>query len=98
GLDPQELLAVVPLVQGLRLVEALVALQADEAAAGRARERLRELRLADAGRALDEHGLAELRREEGDERGRLAGEVAGVLQRLARRLEAVEPVRHALND
>ena len=34
GLDPQQLLAVVPLVQRLGLVEALVALQADQLAAG----------------------------------------------------------------
>src|SRR6185312_16804365 len=71
-----ELLAVVPLVQRLRLVEALVALQAHQLAAEEARERLRQLRLADAGRPLDQHGLAELGGEVGDERGRLAWEVA----------------------
>ena len=59
GLDPQQLLAVVPLVQRLRLVEALVALQADQLAAGGPRERLRELGLADPGGALDEDRLAE---------------------------------------
>ena len=76
GLDPQELLAVVPLVQRLRLVQALVALQPHELAVEIQRERLRELGLADARRPLDEHGLAELGREERDERGRLAGQVS----------------------
>ena len=71
GLDPQQLLAVVPLVQRLGLVEALVALQADQLAAGRARDRLRQLGLADARGALDQHRLAETAGEEGHERGRL---------------------------
>src|SRR3712207_8635642 len=39
-------------------------------------ERLGQLGLADAGRALHQHGLAELRREERDERGGLGGQVA----------------------
>ena len=38
GLDPQQLLAVVPLVQRLGLVEPLVALEADQPAPGRARD------------------------------------------------------------
>ena len=38
GLDPQQLLAVVPLVERLGLVEALVALEADQLAAGGARD------------------------------------------------------------
>src|SRR4051812_25130733 len=76
GLDAQELLAVVPLVERFRLVEALVALQAHEAAPEVLRQRAGELRLADAGRTLDEDRLAELRGQVGDERGRLAWEVA----------------------
>ena len=59
GLDAQQLLAVVPLVQRLGLVEPLVALQAHELAAEIAGQRLGELGLADAGRPLDEHRLAE---------------------------------------
>src|SRR3712207_9363148 len=50
------------------LVEALVALQAHERPVEVAGERLGELGLADAGRALDEHRLAEARGEEGHER------------------------------
>ena len=76
GLDAQELLAVVPLVQRLGLVEPLVALQAHQRAAEVAGERLRQLGLADAGGPLDEHGLAEPGGEVGDERRRLAGQVA----------------------
>src|SRR4051812_37942699 len=76
GLDAQQLLAVVPFVERLGLVEALVALQAHEAAVEVLRQRTGELRLADAGRALDEDRLAELGGQVGDERGRLAGEVA----------------------
>ena len=80
GLDPEQLLAVVPLVQRLRLVQALVALEPDEGAVEVSRKRLGEFGLAHAGRALDEHRLAELGGEERDERGRLAGEVAGVAE------------------
>ncbi len=66
GLDPQQLLAVVPLVQRLGLVEAFVALQADEGPLQVFGERLGELGLANAGGAFDEHGLSELGREERD--------------------------------
>ncbi len=76
-LDPQQLLAVVPLVQRLRLVEPLVALQPDQLARGRARERLGELRLADSRGALDEDRLAEPRGEKGDQRRRLVRQVPG---------------------
>ena len=76
GLDAQQLLAVVPLVERLGLVEALVALQAHEAAVEVLGQRLGELGLADARRALDEDRLAEPRGEVADERGRLAGQVA----------------------
>ena len=44
GLDAQQLLLVVPLVEGLRLVEALVALQADQPRAGDLGDALGELR------------------------------------------------------
>ena len=79
-LDVEELLAVVPLVKRLGLVEALVALEADQLAAGRARDRLRELGLADPRRALDEDRLSELLGEVGDERRGLVREVADRLQ------------------
>ena len=76
-LDAQQLLLVVPLVQRARLVEALVALQADERRAGRLGDRLGQLGLADAGRALDEQRLAEPVGEEDGRRDGVVGEVAG---------------------
>src|SRR3954469_9501086 len=71
GLDAQELLAVVPLVQRLGLVEPLVALQAREPAAEVRRQRAGELGLAHAGRTLDEDRLAELGGQERDQGRRL---------------------------
>ncbi len=80
-LDAKQLLAVVPLVQRLRLVEALVALQADHLAPRGTRQGLRELGLPHPCRSLDQHGLAEPLREVGDERGGLVGQVADLAQR-----------------
>jgi hypothetical protein len=59
GLDAKELLFVVPLVQRLGLVEALVALQPDEPGARHLGHRLGQLGLAGPGRAFHEHGLAQ---------------------------------------
>ena len=59
GLDAQELLLVVPLVEGLRLVQPLVALQADQPGVEHLGHRLGQLRLAGAGRAFDQDRLAE---------------------------------------
>ena len=56
----EELLAVLPLVEGLRLVEPLVALEPDEGEVEKAGHREGELGLADAGRALDEDRLLEM--------------------------------------
>src|SRR4051812_3913583 len=98
GLDAQELLAVVPLVQRLGLVEALVALEPDQLAAGGARQCLGELRLAYARRALDEHGLAELAGEERHERGRLPREVARRGETRGHLLDALDRFRHRLKD
>ena len=75
GLDAQQLLLVVPLVERLALVETLVALQADQPGAGQLGDRLGELGLAGAGRALDEHRLAEPIGEEGDAGDAIVGEV-----------------------
>ena len=59
GLDPQDLLGVVPLVERAGLVDALVALQPDQAGAGGLRDGARQLGLADAGGALDQQRLAQ---------------------------------------
>ena len=58
-LGVEQLLAVVPLVEGLGLVLALVALQPQQPPAGDGGQRLGELGLADAGRALDEQRLVQ---------------------------------------
>jgi hypothetical protein len=94
GLDAQQLLAVVPLIQGLGLVEALVALEPDEPSVEDLRQRLGELGLADTRRTLDEDRLAELVCEEGDERGRLRGKVADLAQTLGDGLHGVGSVSH----
>src|SRR5262249_25744452 len=85
----EQLLAVLPLVERLALVEALVALEPHELAARRARHGLRELRLADAGRALEEERLAERAREVRDD-----GELA--VRDVAARAELRERVVGAL--
>ena len=94
GLDAEELLLVVPLVQRLRLVETLVALQSDEARAGRRRDRLRELRLADTGRTLDEHRLLEPVGEEDDPGDVVVGQVLDVTQPADDVLDRLETIRH----
>ena len=75
GLDAQQLLAVVPLVQRLGLVEPLVALQAHELAVEVPRQRLGQLGLADARGPLDQHRLAEPGGQERDQRRGLARQV-----------------------
>ena len=75
GLDAQQLLLVVPLVEGLGLVEALVALQPDEARAGGGGDGLGELGLADTGRAFHQHRLLEPVGEVDDAGDRRVGEV-----------------------
>jgi hypothetical protein len=81
----QELARVVPVVERVVQVDALMALQADEPRADRAGQRLGDLGLADAGLSLDEQRLAELGGEE-DRRGQCpVGEVALAGERLADR-------------
>ena len=80
GLDSQQLLAVVPLIQSLRLVQALVALQAHQLAVEVLGQRLGQLGLAHARWALHEDGLAEPRGQEGHERRGLARQVADAAQ------------------
>ena len=82
GLDPQQLLLVVPLVQRLGLVEPLVALQPDEPRAGDLGHRLGQLGLADPGRALDQHRLLEPVGEVHDARDAGVGEVVRAPQAL----------------
>jgi hypothetical protein len=63
-LDRQELALVVPFIERMLGIDALVALQADEVAAENFGHGLRRLGLADARHALDQKRLAEPDREE----------------------------------
>jgi hypothetical protein len=82
----EELARVVPVVEGLVDVDALVALQPDEPRARGAGERLGDLGLADPGLPLDQQREAQFARQE-DGRGQGAiGEVALIAQRLADRV------------
>jgi hypothetical protein len=86
----QQLPLPVPVVERLVDVDALVALQPDQARPGRRGKRLGDLRLADPGLALEQQRLAEDGGQvDGD--GELAvGEVALARERLADRLGTVE--------
>jgi hypothetical protein len=72
----EQLGKVVPLVERLVAVQPLVALQAEERQAKRLRQGSRELRLADAGLALEEKGLRQARGEEDSRRQPDVGDVA----------------------
>src|SRR5439155_17737758 len=82
-LDAQKLLLVVPLVEGLRLVEPLVALQAAQPAVGAPRHGLGQLGLARAGRALDQDGLLQTVGQVDDAGDALIGQVVDRPQPLA---------------
>lgn len=77
-LNPQQLLLVVPFVEGPRLVEPLVALQADEIGLEPLGQNLADLGLAGAGRALEKQRFfhSQGKEERGLETGR--GHVTGV--------------------
>ena len=85
--DVEQLARVVPLVDGVGDVEALVALQPDQPRAERRRERLRRLGLPHARLALEEHRLLEREREEERRREPAIGQIVGLAQR---RLELVD--------
>src|ERR671936_1430692 len=61
--DVQQLTRVIPLVDRVRNVESLVALESNEPRRHRSGERLRRLGLTDAGFALEQEGLLEYERE-----------------------------------
>ena len=77
----EHLLGVVPLVKRFGLVEAFVALQANELSPERIGQRARQIGLADSGGALEQERASELDREPRDE-GRLrVGEIADTRER-----------------
>ena len=94
GLDPQQLLLVVPLVQRTALVETLVALEPDQPGTGHLGDRLGELRLAGAGGTLDQDRLAEPVGEERHSGDSVVGQVVDALQAISHLLDTVEAVRN----
>jgi hypothetical protein len=88
GPQREQLARVVPVVEGVVDVDALVALQADEARPGRTRQRLGDLGLADAGLALEQQRLAEVGGQEQRDAQRAVGEVALCRKGLADRVRA----------
>ena len=98
GAQVEELAAVVPVVDGLGGVDALVALQADQLAAGPRRQHLGHLGLADAGLALEQQRPAQRHGQEHRRRQPLVGQVA--VRRQGRRdvvdrLRLEDPLAHA---
>jgi hypothetical protein len=81
-LGVEELLGVLPLVEGLALVEPLVALETDEPPVRDLGERLGQLRLPDARGPFDEHRPAHLRREVYHGGDSPVCDVAGILEAL----------------
>ena len=96
GAQVQELAGVVPVVDGLAGVDALVALQADQLAAGPPAEHLGDLGLADAGLALEQQRSLQRQRQEDAGGQPVVGQVAVRAERLgdvggAELGETVEP-------
>ena len=92
-LGVEELLGVLPLVERLGLVQALVALQADQLAPERGGQHLGELGLADAGGPFHQDRLLELAGEVDDSADRPVGDV--VLRREAGD-DVVDAVEHGV--
>ena len=93
-LDAQQLLLVVPLIQRLGLVKALVALQPQQPGSGQRRRRLRQLGLADPGGAFDQQRLVQAVGEEQNVGDEVVGDVAGFAQALPDRPDVTEAVAH----
>ena len=86
----QQLLAVVPFVQRLGLVLALIALQPQQPPPGRRRQHLGQLRLADARRPLDEQRLLEPRQQEDRRREALVNDIALAGERITYLFNGIE--------
>src|SRR6185369_14991823 len=82
-LNAQELLLIVPLVERVRVVETLVALEADELGPEHRRDHLRELGLSRPRRSFDEERLLEDEREVEHRLDARVGDVTGAREALA---------------
>ena len=81
-LGVEQLLAVFPLVQRLGLVQAFVALHADQRQFQPGRDRLRQFGLADAGRAFHQDRLLQMMRHVDRGRDLAVGDISGLAQAL----------------
>jgi hypothetical protein len=90
GAQREQLAGIVPVVEGLVDVDALVALQADEPRTRRGRDRLGDFGLPDPGLALEQQRRAELAGQEDGSRQRTVGEIALLGERLADRVGRLE--------
>ena len=93
--DGQQLARVVPLVERLGGVDALVALEADQRRVEHHRQRARRLGLADARLALEQQRLRETQRQEHRRRQPLVDEVVDGGQPLRQRLDVGDELVHA---
>jgi hypothetical protein len=96
GADLQHLPRVVPLVQSLVGVDALVALQPDELAPEHGRERLGDLGLADADLALDQNRTPQRQRDEQRGGQSAVSQVATVAQNLGQLTDGLRTLHAAL--
>jgi hypothetical protein len=94
GLDAQQLLLVVPLVQRPGFVQPLVALQPDEPPPAGAGDGLGQLGLAYPGGALDEYGLGQVFGKKDGIGGGFVGHVARRQQRVRHRPGAGKELMH----
>ena len=94
GADLDHLRRVVPLVDGARRVEPLVALEPDQLPAEPLGEDLGDLGLADAGLAFEEQRPAHLERQEQHRRERPVGDVAAVAEKVERGVDGGGDVGH----
>ena len=94
GADSQQLARVVPLVQRLGGVDALVALQPHQGRVERRSQSLGRLGLADAGLAFEQQWLREARRAEQRCREALVGQVVDVVELAAQLVDCVEVDAH----
>ena len=88
GTQMQQLSGVVPLVQRLALLQAVVALQAQQLARQHLGQGLGQLGLADAGFALQQQRAAQAQGQKGRSSQAPIGEVARALQGLGERVDA----------
>jgi hypothetical protein len=94
GLDTQQLLFVVPLVQSLGFIQTLVALETNETRTREFGNALCQLRLAGSRRTLDEHGLTQTLGEVHHSGDAVVGEIVDFLETITHLRNGGECVCH----